>query len=175
MSQSALSFDAVDDRGTGIYGFALVTSAGCLCCGVAILFFAGFPERWMGIPLAAVGIGGVIWAFRALPQIKYYTYFSLSDSGILYRDAPGSKDIFYSWNRVRDARALVPFSDDGIGIEITVTSTTGYPDTRWLRMQLDHVDQAMSAVQAKLARNPSSNRALESGRAEERHAAQRER
>ena len=140
-----------------------------------MVFFVSSPEGWMGIPLAAVGIGGVIWAFRALPQTKHYTYFALGDSGIRYRDTPGSKDIFYSWNRVRDARALIPWKDDSIGIEITVISTTGYPDTRWLRMQFDHVDQAMCAIQAKLARNPSPNYALESGRAEERHATQRER
>lgn len=137
-----------------------------------MLFLAGFPEGWIGVPLAAGGIGGVIWAFRALPQTKYYTYFTLGDAGILYRDAPGSKDIFYSWNRVRDARALVPWRDDGIGIEITVLSKTGYPDTRWLRMQLDHVDQAMRVIQGKLARKPSSNYALESGPAEEQRAAQ---
>ena len=44
--------------------------------------------------MAAVGIGGVIWAFRALPQTKHYTYFALGDSGIRYRDTPGSKISF---------------------------------------------------------------------------------
>ena len=103
------------------------------------------PERWMlSVSLIILGIAGFGWLLRYLPKTKYFVYFRVDPLGIHYRELPSSGLDMIPWNRITDAKsARYPFGEGELhGIELTILSTTGHTDTRFLPMrygyQIDH-------------------------------------
>jgi hypothetical protein len=175
-----ISFEAVDDRGTGWYDSLFFIFGGCLVASGLVFVMGTHPQRWMlSVLLITLGISGFSWLLRHLPKTKYFVYFRVDKLGIHYRESPSSGGIMIPWNRITDAKVARYPAGEGEqhGIELAVLSTSGYADTRFLPMHyLYQIDHALQCIRETILQQRTvSNPAFESGRAKSGAPAQRER
>jgi hypothetical protein len=164
MEIPALSFRAIDTRGTGVYDLVLLISGGCIVVGAVLPFVGPNPPRWgISFLVLAIGIAGLVCVFRFLPKTKYFVYFALDKVGIHHRTSPLSDMDLIPWTRVKGAKPRYAVGEGEFnGIELAVLSTTGYPDSRLLAMDYKYqIDQGVSAIREIVDIDSSSNRAFE--------------
>jgi hypothetical protein len=158
-----VSFEAVDERGTGIYEFIFMAAGACVCVGAVYPFMGPQPPRWMvSFMIASAGIVGFAWLFRYLPRTKYFVYFALDELGIHHRSSVQASIDLIPWSRVIDVQPHYAKDEAPNMIELQLISSDGRARTNRLPMTFrHHVDRAVSAIREVLT-EASSNHRVES-------------
>lgn len=166
METDIITFEAVDERGTGWYDFLFFASGSCLIIGSLVFVISANPHRWMvSAPLIIFGIAAFCWLLRRLPKTNYFIYFRVDTSGIHYKETPNSRVKMTPWNLIAGVKAARYPAGEGeqSGIELAVLSTSGHGDTQFLPMPMYQVDQALPYIRETMLRQrTASNHRIES-------------
>jgi hypothetical protein len=148
----SLTIEDVDDRSTGLFTLIFFTGITTALVGFSLLVLSPPPKNWLGLLLIVVAVFSTSWAFQALPKTKYYVRFKLDEHGIYHRTSPESKELFFSWNRIVEAKLPNPFMSEFSGIDLTILSTTHHPYSHFIAMGEEDSKKAYSMIQQALTK-----------------------